>query len=393
MELVKQRVAEIEKQIEDATSGRAKHEKDLERYGKEHKSAQAEVDALMAMERKATASLKGLSQKRDKAYQAMVDLKAKMDKISDRIETHYGLISNAKGKLPTLEEQLGEAMVELAENPVEVDPDEDIAPYDDLKREMRSKEQAIDRLGAVNMRALEEFESQAARQKELQEETDRLRSQRQELITLVEEITGRKKAALMTVFDAVNENFAEVYARLSMGGKALMELENPEAPFEGGLILKAQPMGKRVTRLDALSGGEKSLTSMAFIFAIQQYEPSPFYYLDEVDQNLDAVNSELLAKLIKDNAKFAQFIQVSLRKITLKEASFIYGVTQTTPGLSEVIANFDLDQLRDVDKDGDEDDNGDGTMVKRNGKGGGAGTKPDSLQDTIKGMVTVEVKE
>ncbi len=389
LELVKQRVAEIEKQIEDATSGRAKHEQDLEVFLKDHKKAQAEVDALMAMERKATASLKGLSEKRDKAYQAMVDLKAKMEKVSDRIETHYGLISNAKSKLPTLEEQLGEAMVELAENPVEVAPDEDIPPYDELKREMRSKEQAIDRLGAVNMRALEEFESQASRQKELQEETDRLQSQRNELITLVDEITGRKKAALMTVFDAVNENFAEVYARLSMGGKALMELENPEAPFEGGLILKAQPMGKRVTRLDALSGGEKSLTSMAFIFAIQQYEPSPFYYLDEVDQNLDAVNSELLAKLIKDNAKFAQFIQVSLRKITLKEASFIYGVTQTTPGQSEIIANFDLDQLRDDEED--KDDNGDGTSTVRKSKTPDKG--PDSIQDTIKGMVTVEVKE
>ncbi|MGB1698280.1 MAG: hypothetical protein ACPHK8_07760, partial [Thermoplasmatota archaeon] len=172
----------------------------------------------------------------------------------------------------------------------------------------------------------------------------------------------------------------EVYAGLSMGGKALMELEDAEDPFAGGLILKAQPMGKRVTRLDALSGGEKSLTSMAFIFSLQRYDPSPFYYFDEVDQNLDAVNSELLAKMVKDNSQYAQFIVVSLRKITLKEADRIYGVTQQVPGQSEMIANFDLGNLRDADKDEPDED----------------GDAPDSgqtLDDAIKGMITVEVKE
>jgi hypothetical protein len=86
---------------------------------------------------------------------------------------------------------------------------------------------------------------------------------------------------------------------------------------------------------------------MAFIFAIQRYDPSPFYYFDEVDMNLDAVNSELLAKMIRKNARYAQFIQVSLRKITLKEAHNLYGVTQATPGQSEVIANFKLEDVRE----------------------------------------------
>ncbi|MEA3143325.1 MAG: chromosome segregation protein, partial [Thermoplasmata archaeon] len=165
------------------------------------------------------------------------------------------------------------------------------------------------------------------------------------------EITVKKKAALMEVFTAINENFQAVYKDISLGGQAYMELENEEDPFQGGLILKAQPMGKKVTRLDALSGGEKSLTSMAFIFALQRYDPSPFYYFDEVDQNLDAVNSELLAKMIRENARYAQFIVVSLRKITLKEASHIYGVTQQVPGQSEIIAHFDIDTLRDEESE------------------------------------------
>src|SRR5205814_3506207 len=102
-------------------------------------------------------------------------------------------------------------------------------------------------------------------------------------------IAANKKEALMKVFTAVNEQFGTVYAQLTKGGKAYLELESEADPFAGGLILKAQPAGKKVLRIDALSGGEKSLTSMAFIFSLQRHDPSPFYYFDEVDQNLDAV--------------------------------------------------------------------------------------------------------
>ncbi len=363
-ELVAERVRELEQGIVAREEGQVKFQEDLETHGKALAQARTEVEALLAMERKATNHLKGLRDRKDASYQRLVDLKAKMDKLSDRMETHYGLISNAKAKLPSLEESLGEAMIELAEHPIEITEDMVVPSFDDLRRVLRNAEASIERLGAVNMRALEEFQAQFERQENLTNETQRLQDQRRELIELVEEITQKKKAALMEVFVAINQNFAEVYARLSMGGAAYMELENPENPFEGGLILKAQPMGKRVTRLDALSGGEKSLTSMAFIFALQMYEPSPFYYLDEVDQNLDAVNSELLAKLVKDNARFAQFIVVSLRKITLKEANDIFGVTQSRPGLSEMIAHFDIGRMRD-DETGEMVDNGDGTVVRQ----------------------------
>jgi chromosome segregation protein len=350
LELVQKRRDELAAAVEAKGGVHARAGEDAKRYAAAYQKAKAEVEALLKMERKATGALKGLQDAKDKAYQELVDLKARMDKAQDRMETHFGLLTNARSKLPALEEALGEAMVELAENPVEVGAGEEVPPYDDLKRELRNAEQALDRLGPVNMTALEQHEAQAARSRELKDEVARLEAQREELIRLVAEITVKKKAALMEVFTAINENFQAVYREISLGGQAYMELEDPENPFEGGLVLKAQPPGKKVTRLDALSGGEKSLTSMAFIFAIQRYDPSPFYYFDEVDQNLDAVNSELLAKMIRNNAQYAQFIVVSLRKITLKEASHIYGVTQQQAGLSEIIANFDIDTLRDEDR-------------------------------------------
>lgn len=406
LELVQKRRDELATAVEAKTGVHGRAGEDAKRYTQAYGKAKAEVEALLKMERKATGQLKGLQEAKDKAYQELVDLKAKMDKAQDRMETHFGLLTNAKAKLPALEEALGEAMVELNENPVDVHAGEEVPPYDDLKRDLRNAEQALDRLGPVNMTALEQYEAQSQRANELKSEVARLEAQREELIRLVAEITVKKKAALMEVFTAINDNFQAVYKDISLGGQAYMELENEEDPFQGGLILKAQPLGKKVTRLDSLSGGEKSLTSMAFIFAIQRYDPSPFYYFDEVDQNLDAVNSELLAKMIRNNAQFAQFIVVSLRKITLKEASHIYGVTQQQPGLSEIIANFDIDTLRDEDKpkEAGGSDGGDATPpgpdvppagVPAKGKKAkpkGKATRETTITALMERAVTVEVK-
>ncbi len=111
------------------------------------------------------------------------------------------------------------------------------------------------------------------------------------------------------------------------------------------MTIKARPHGKKVLRLAALSGGEKSIASLAFIFAIQQYDPSPFYVLDEIDMFLDGVNAEMVSRMIKRRAEHSQFISVSLRKIALKEANYLYGVTMHDSGISEMIGNIDPDSV------------------------------------------------
>lgn len=408
--LVTARRDEVSVQLDGGSGSATKLADDLKKFAAAHAKAKAEVEAIMKMEKKATGALKGLNEQRDRAYKDLTDLKARIDKVADRVEVTFGLTSSAKSKLPILEEALGDARMELQENPVDVKAGEDIPAIEDLKRELRNQESALDRLGPVNQTALEQYDAQSLRAKELKDEVARLDTQKAELLKLVDEIAGNKRAALMTVFTAVNEQFAAVYGQLTKGGKAYLELENDKAPFEGGLILKAQPPEKKVTRIDSLSGGEKSLTSMAFIFAIQRYDPSPFYYFDEVDQNLDAVNSEYLARMIKDNARFAQFIVVSLRKITLKEASHIYGVTQVRPGVSEIIARFDIDTLPNEDapksSDGDEGDDDGGHDVTQgfDGEGGQATKKkvkakekPKAAKETtitqlMERAVSVEVK-
>ena len=127
----------------------------------------------------------------------------------------------------------------------------------------------------------------------------------------------------------------KMFNKLSDGEGTLI-LENHENPFAGGLTIEAQPRDKKKQRLELMSGGEKSLTALAFVFAIQKYLPAPFYAFDEVDQSLDGINVEKLANLIQSQSKNTQFIVVSHRKPMIESANRTIGVTQKDKGITKV---------------------------------------------------------
>ena len=144
------------------------------------------------------------------------------------------------------------------------------------------------------------------------------------------------------MFDHVNKNFSRVYEILQPGGSGKLRMENLRNPFDGGLEMDCVPPGKsKNTRRNQLSGGEKSMAALALIFSIQDYEPSPFYYLDEVDQNLDPFNAERIATLCRIRSQQAQFLMVTLRKISLTLADHHVGVTHAGDGRSRLITDFD----------------------------------------------------
>jgi chromosome segregation protein len=140
----------------------------------------------------------------------------------------------------------------------------------------------------------------------------------------------------MEAYEAVNENFQTIFAELS-DGDGHLQLEDPEDPFNGGLNLVAHPKGKPVRRLASMSGGEKSLTALSFIFALQRYRPSPFYAFDEVDMFLDGANVERLSRMIKHQTEQAQFIVVSLRRPMIEAAQRTIGVTQARGAYTQVL--------------------------------------------------------
>jgi len=153
-----------------------------------------------------------------------------------------------------------------------------------------------------------------------------LSRERADLLERIERFEKMKFESFMTAFRAIDANFREIFASLTSGSGHLV-LENEEDPFSGGLSFAVQPRDKPVHLLSALSGGEKSLTTLAFIFSIQQYIPAPFYAFDEVDMSLDGSNVERIAAMIRKLAQTSQFIIVSLRKPMIEGADRILGVT------------------------------------------------------------------
>ena len=186
------------------------------------------------------------------------------------------------------------------------------------------------------MLALEEYDRTNTRLEELTQKLETLSAERTELLLRIENFTTLRQRAFKEAFDAVNENFQSIFAILSEGD-GYLQLDNIEEPFNSGLNLVAHPKGKPVQRLASMSGGEKSLTALSFIFALQRYRPSPFYAFDEVDMFLDGANVERLAKMIKQQATLAQFIVVSLRRPMIESAERTIGVTQARGAYTQVL--------------------------------------------------------
>ena len=211
-----------------------------------------------------------------------------------------------------------------------------LAGLEALQADLQAIQQRMEALEPVNMLALEELEALEQRLNELNERLEVLNSEREELLLRIETVATLRQDAFMEAFTAVDGHFREIFASLS-DGDGHLQLENPEEPLEGGLTLVAHPKGKTVRRLASMSGGEKSLTALSFLFALQRFRPSPFYALDEVDSFLDGVNVERLAALIARQAEAAQFMVVSHRRPMIGAAQRTIGVTQARGAHTQVV--------------------------------------------------------
>ncbi len=205
-----------------------------------------------------------------------------------------------------------------------------------LQAELRSLQARMEALEPVNMLALEELEQLEQRLAELEGRLEVLSKEREELLLRIETVATLRQEAFMEAYTAVDGHFRSIFAGLS-DGEGHLQLENPEAPLEGGLTLVAHPKGKEVRRLAPMSGGEKSLTALSFLFALQRFRPSPFYALDEVDSFLDGVNVERLAGLIASQADEAQFLVVSHRRPMIAASNRTIGVTQARGAHTQVV--------------------------------------------------------
>ncbi len=215
-----------------------------------------------------------------------------------------------------------------------------------LEEKIKELEREQEAIGAVNLKSLEDYDIERGKYDEIVDKKTRLEEEHKEILAFMEELEAEKTKKFLEVYNEIADNFSKVFAKLSPGGEATLMLENPEHPLMGGITVRSKPRGKELVSLDAMSGGEKTLTGLALIFAIQMHSPASFYVFDEIDAALDDVNAHNVANLISELSKSSQFIVVSLRQPTFRKADLLLGVS-SHDGLSKILS-VDLEEVAEA---------------------------------------------
>ena len=322
--------------IKDANNGIEKLEKDKVTFKEEIKGLEEKLEILNDKISEINEKLGELIKQRDDINASLIDLETKKNLKAADIERINEQIESFKVRRKELEPQLDEAKDVLVKAGIDVanlEPTE--ISVDEITSKIQRLEKKMEELGAVNMRALMDYDRVSAKQQEMKLQLETLSKEREQILEKMKGYEDLKKESFMKAFTNINENFKDVFHTLSEGEGKLV-LECPDNPFEGGLTIEACPRDKKKQRLEGMSGGEQSLTALALVFAIQRYKPAPFYAFDEVDASLDGINVDKLAKMVKNQSKDAQFIVVSHKKTMVSSSDRTIGVTQREKGISMV---------------------------------------------------------
>jgi len=213
-------------------------------------------------------------------------------------------------------------------------------PYVRAVQEKRAKtaERQLNQLGKINPLALEEFAALEERHNFLNAQLEDLKKTRRDLMTVVKEVDDRVQEIFSAAYADVAREFSRVFARLFPGGEGRLVLTDPDDMLTTGVEVEARPPGKKVKRLSLLSGGERSLTAVAFLVAIFKARPSPFYVMDEVEAALDDINLQRLLVVFEELRATSQLIVITHQKRTMEIADALYGVTMQGDGISQVIS-------------------------------------------------------
>jgi len=313
------RVEELKEEIGRITGRNREIDEEISVAEEQIESSKEQIAQIEERQKQFSGELEGLRTKHNEVSEAIRGSEKRLLEFDVSMERIRIQISALEERRATLDSEIETLRNEVGDQ----DTDLTLQEIEDGIAEATHK---MHKIGAVNMLAIEEYEKVQGRVEDRTEKKEVLSKERTTLLERIESFEKMKYDAFMTAFRAIDANFREVFARLT-GGNGHLILENEEDPFAGGLSFAVQPRDKPVHLLSALSGGEKSLTTLAFIFSIQQYIPAPFYAFDEVDMSLDGSNVERIGEMIKELSSRSQFIIVSLRKPMIEGADRIVGVT------------------------------------------------------------------
>ena len=268
--------------------------------------------------------------------------------ISENIESFAGAPENtAEKEAPENTESAAKNVenADGAENP-EDEPSEREIPTAVVRARLEATRAELTALGAINPLALEEYEALSERHAYLNQQIDDLKATRRDLNTVMDEVSSHIAEVFTAALEDINTHYRRIFATLFPGGEGHLELDDPADPLNAGVEIHARPAGKKVKRLSLLSGGERSLASLALLIAIYMSRPSPFYALDEVEAALDDRNLSRLLQVLGELGERSQLIVVTHQKRTMQMAQTLYGVSMRE-GVSAVLSQ-DMEELREL---------------------------------------------
>jgi chromosome segregation protein len=250
-------------------------------------------------------------------------------------------VDRAKSAFDLLREQISLDLHAGIDALADAEPPADEEARATLESEVAKVSDQLEKIGPVNVLAIEEHQELETRESFLRTQRDDLVQSIESLRQTIRKINLTSRELFREAFTQVNESFTQIFTSLFGGGTARMQLLDEEDVLESGIELVAQPPGKKNQSIALLSGGERALTAIALLFAIFRYKPSPFCILDEVDAPLDEVNTERFVRLVRDFSRETQFIVITHSRRTMEAADVLYGVTMEEAGCSRLVSvNF-----------------------------------------------------
>lgn len=339
------RQGELQESLVQRRTTVEEHRSRILRSREEIEAAQVELDQARESAQQMESALQEKNQNKAQ-QQTLIDerelvLKNQRRELSDLQGRRSGIevaLSQRQMLLGNLRERIERHYQLTLENLPELPEGEETPEWASIETEVNEKRTRLDAMGPVNLDSIQEFEDLEKHHLNLETQFNDLRNSKDQLIEAIAKINLTTKELFSQTFEKVKVNFQQIFSELFGGGTARLELQDENDPLECGIDVIAKPPGKQPQQISLLSGGEKTMTAVALLFAIYQVKPSPFCILDEMDAPLDESNVTRFIKMLQRFLEHSQFVVITHNRRTISMADALYGVTMEERGCSKLLS-------------------------------------------------------
>jgi len=325
---IKNEMAEKETQIKELTEIIQHNRAEIEKETEKKDEKQEELEKLL--------------EKKDDSWEKQKNIQNTISDLKSELSMEKSKLNNVEQKTVIVQDQM-DTFYQRSKDYGSLPQITDDLTEEELDSEIKDAVKKKEELEPVNLKAIKEYDVVKERFDEIDLRRQTIQRERKSILDAIDRIELEKTQTFMKAYHEINREFSRIFQKLSPGGSAKMILDRPDRPFEGGISIEARPRGKKIASLEILSGGEKTLVALSFIFAVQEFYPAPFYVMDEIDAALDGPNVHRVSMVIKEFAKQAQFLIISHREENIVNADRIYGVSMQESGITDIFS-VDLEE-------------------------------------------------